>query len=293
MSLTINKDKLVSQSLNAKVDHPKIKGYRGSFDGRARICVGTGGITYNRQIGDPCMDLAGDHVEPGVSMAASDSGENGAVQFLSCVGNEVECLSGPAAGAKGFVTGTHGGVDHTMAWFDRDDLERMKGNENFFIRGYGQGLKAEETPDVFFMNLDPDLLEVMDLKIDENGKLVFPVTAVIPAALMGSGLGSSTVMMGDYDIMTQDKQANREYGIDRLRFGDFIAIEDHDCEYGPHYKKGALSIGIIVHSDSFSSGHGPGVTVLATSENGMILPLLDEKANLKKWIPALQAKKSA
>lgn len=288
MTLTMNKDKLVRQSLNAKVDHPKIKGYRGSFDGKARICVSTGGVTYTHQIGDNCMDLAGDHIEPGVSMAASDSGENGAVQFLSCVDNEVECLSGPAAGAKGFVTGTHGGVDHTMAYFDKEDLEKMKGNETFFIQGFGQGLKVEECPEVFFMNLDPDLLEAMELTLDEMGNLLFPVTHIIPAALMGSGLGASTIMMGDYDIMTQDKEINEQLGLNGLRFGDIIAIEDHDCEYGPHFKKGAMSIGVIVHSDSFSSGHGPGVTVIATSKNGKITPVITDQANLKNYFPNIK-----
>ncbi len=289
----MNTDELVKQSLNAKVDHPKIKGYRGSFDGRARICVSTGGVTYTHQIGDNCMKIAGDHVEPGVSMAASDSGENGAVQFLSCVGNEVECLSGPAAGAKGIVTGTHGGVDHTMAWFEEEDLRKMKGNESFFIRGYGQGLKVKETPDVFYMNIDPDLIEAMDLSAVENGVLEFPIAAMIPSWLMPSGLGSSTIMMGDYDIMTQDKNANEEYGINDLKFGDFVAILDHDCEYGPHYKEGAVTIGIIVHSDSFSSGHGPGVTVVATSKDGKISPVLSENSNLKPYAKILRKKREA
>ena len=36
------------------------------------------------------------------------------------------------------------------------------------------------------------------------------------------------MMSGDYDIMTQDKEANKQYGIQRLRFGDIVAIEDHD-----------------------------------------------------------------
>lgn len=281
--MKLNKDKLVKQSLNASVDHPRNKGYRGSYDGRARITVGTGGITYSHQIGDNCMDIAGDHIEPGVSMANPDSASNGAVQILSCVGNEVECLSGPAAGAKGIVTGTHGGVDHTMAWFAPEDLNRMKGNENFFIMSFGQGLKNADTPEVFYMNIDPDLLEAMDLK-DEDGVLEFPVTHIIPAVLMGSGLGSGTLMGGDYDIMTQDKEAVRELGLDHLRFGDFIAIEDHDAEYGPHYKKGAVTVGIIVHSDSFSSGHGPGVTAIATSKNGKIRPVLNPDANLKNYM---------
>ena len=35
-----------------------------------------------------------------------------------------------------------------------------------------------------------------------------PVAACVPAHLMGSGLGSSEMMLGDYDIMTQDKDTS-------------------------------------------------------------------------------------
>lgn len=286
--LTYNQNQLVEMAVNAKVDHPRVKGYRGGFDGRARITVATGGITYSHAIGDCCMHIAGDHVEPGVSMANPNPDENMAVETFSCIGNPVYCLSGPAAGAKGYVTGTHGGIEHTMAYFKAEDLERMEGNENFLIRTYGQGLKVDQTPDVFWMNIDPRLLNVMNVDVDDQGQLRFPVATIIPAFLMGSGLGSSTMMSGDYDIMTQDKEANEQFGLNDLRFGDFVAILDHDCTYGPHYKKGAVSVGVIVHSDSFTSGHGPGVAIVATSQSGAIMPFVSDQANLKHYFSKME-----
>lgn len=286
--LNLNKEQLVEQALNASVDHPRIKGYRGGYDGRARITVGTGGITYSHSIGDDVMNIAGDHVEPGVSMANPHDGENGAVMALACIGNEVKVLNGPAQGAKGFVTGKHGGVDHTMAWFAPEDLEKMEGGENFLIRSCGQGLKSSDTPEVFYMNIDPVLVDAMDLKTDKEGNLLFPVTAVIPAFLMGSGVGASSLMNGDYDIMTQDHEANIRFGLDQLRFGDFVAILDHDAEYGAHYKDGAVTVGVIVHSDSFTSGHGPGVTVVATSKAGKIKPFISRDANLISYLDDLR-----
>ncbi len=285
--MNINREQLVRMAVNAGVDHPTIKGYRGGFDGRARITLGTGGITYSHAIGDVCMNIAGDHIEPGVSMAHSDSSENNAVEMFSCIGNPVLCIGGAAKGARGLVTGTHGGVEHTMAWFSPEDLERMDGTEKFLIKTYGQGMKTSDAPDVFWMNLDPDLLDAMDLALDENGKVIFPVATVLPAYLMGSGLGSSTLMTGDYDIMTQDKEANEKFGLNNLRFGDFVAVLDHDCTYGAHYKQGAVSIGVVVHSDSFTSGHGPGLTIVATSENGAIEPVICEKANIGEYFDVL------
>lgn len=289
MNLTTNRNQLVKMAVNAQVDHPRIKGYRGGFDGRARICVGTGGVTYSHAIGDSCMDLAGDHVEPGVSMANAKDAENHAVETLSCVGNEVKILSGEAKGFKGIVTGTHGGIEHTMAWFPEAVIEKLDGTESFLIKTHGQGLKVMETPDVFYMNLDPELLNLMDLDVDEEGNLLFPVAAVIPAFLMGSGVGSSTMMEGDYDIMTQDPEANEKFGLNSLRFGDFVAILDHDSEFGPHYQKGAVTVGVVVHSDSFTSGHGPGVTVLATSKTGKIKPVCKGKTNLADYAEELLA----
>lgn len=49
-----------------------------------------------------------------------------------------------------------------------------------------------------------------------------------------------------------------------------------------------MSIGVIVHSDSFSSGHGPGVTVIATSKNGKITPVITDQANLKNYFPNIK-----
>lgn len=77
------------------------------------------------------------------------------------------------------------------------------------------------------------------------------------------------------------KKANKEYGLDKLCFGDIVFIKDHHAANGADYKENAGSVGVIVHGDSFSSGHGPGVCVFLTAKNGLIKPIISEKANLK------------
>lgn len=286
--MNINQDKLVKIALNAKVDHPRVSGFYVGYDGKGRMPIGTGGVVYSHAIGDSCMNIAGDHIEPGVSMANAGPKENHALETFSCVGNEVKILNGEQKGKTGYVSGTHGGVDHTMACFPPDVIENMDGTETFLIKAYGQGLKLLDHPDVHMMNLDPDLLAAMPVR-EENGALSWPVVTIVPAHLMGSGLGSQTMMEGDYDIMTQDEAANKQYGIDKLRFGDFVAIQDHDCTYGPHYLRGAMSIGVIVHSDSFTSGHGPGVCVVATTKKeGQIVPRVEADANLKMYMEGIE-----
>jgi len=65
-----------------------------------------------------------------------------------------------------------------------------------------------------------------------------------------------------------------------LFLGDLVAILDADHSFGRIYKQGAVSVGIVVHTNCISAGHGPGVTTLFTSSNGKIIPKIDAKANI-------------
>jgi hypothetical protein len=140
-------------------------------------------------------------------------------------------------------------------------------------------LKLLDFPDIRVMNMDPRFLEALNPK-PVGDKLEVPVTHVIPAAIMGSGLGANQTYSGDYDIQLFDETTRREYGLDDLRLGDLVAILDADHSYGRIYRKGAVSVGIVVHTDCVTSGHGPGVTTLFTSSKGKIIPRIDPKANI-------------
>lgn len=281
-----NREKLPMMSVSGSVDHPGLHGdgYWVGYDGYGRIAMSVGGIVYNYSLLDPCMGIVGDHIEPGVSIKNSVDKYNTALQCFACIGNEARIVNGPAAGQKGYVSGKHGGVDHVMVWFPREVLEKMNADERILIRAWGQGMKLTDHPGVQLMNLDPDLLDAMDLQHGVEGKLQVPVVTRIPAFLMGAGIGSTTTMSGDYDIMTQDHEANQKYGIDRLRFGDLVLIEDHDNTHGPHYRQGAVSIGVIVHSDSFTSGHGPGVTVIMSADEDTLEGIIDPDANIANYM---------
>lgn len=278
-----NKEHLVMQSLQGRIHHPTRSGHYAGYDGQVRIIPGVGGITYNYAIGDCCMGIVGDHIEPGVSLKNSDHSENNALLAYSCIGNQAKVISGDAKGKCGYVTGTHGGIDHVFIHFDKETLEELNIEDRIAIKGYGQGLELCDYPDIKVMNIDPSLLE--KLPITENdGTLFVPVTHIIPAHLMGSGLGSDQIILGDYDIMTQDPTQVERYRLDTLRFGDIVAIENHNCHNGPHYLKGSMTIGVIVHSDSFTSGHGPGVAVIMTSKNNTLIPVLYREANIVHFL---------
>ncbi|MGL5540075.1 MAG: DUF4438 domain-containing protein [Erysipelotrichaceae bacterium] len=276
-----NKNKLVKMAVAGKIHHPTMPAslYWSGYDGLSRCENGTGSITYNFQIGDSCMDLEGDHVEPGVSLRNENDKENNAIMGLACIGNDAIVLSGDAKGRKGVVTGKHGGVEHTMISFDEETLELLAIDDRILIKTYGNGLKFQDYA-TKILNIDPTTLEKLLALVPQSGlKLQVPVTHIVPAHLMGSGLGSSN-SFSDYDIMTQDAAEVARFHLDTLRFGDIVAIEDHDTFYGPHFKKGALSIGVIVHSDSKSAGHGPGVCVILSGNTAELECVLHKDANL-------------
>lgn len=279
-TLKTNKEKVVKYSVMGRIHHPIIRTpYKTISDGSAVTVPGVGGITYNVKIGDSVFGMEADHVEPGVSISNADTTENTALNIFSCVGNKAIVKTGDAKDATGFVTGTHGGIEHVLVYFDQADLEKMAPEDKILIKACGQGLKLVDFPEIKVMNIDPELLEKLPMRV-EGDQLVFDVVAKVPAYLMGSGIGSASAVSGDYDIMTADKEELKRLGLDNLRYGDFVLLENCDTTYGRGYLTGAVTIGVVVHSDCFLSGHGPGVTTVFASKESIIKGNLVEKSNL-------------
>ncbi len=282
-----NRDKLVVQSVQGSISHPKSgrTPYRLDRDGEGHTIPGTGGITYNVRVGDPAFGWAGDHIEPGVSIKIEGDGSsrrnNMGLGLLACVGNRARVVSGEAEGEEGYVTGLHGGIYHVLLDFDPDVMEEMKIGDDILIRARGQGLELENYPDVSVFNIDPDLLENMGLEQDGD-RLKVPVAAEVPGHLMGSGIGSASAAMGDYDITTGDEKELEEHGLTDLRLGDIVYLEDCDNTYGREYRGDAGSIGVVAHSDCIKMGHGPGITVIMSARDNILEPVSDESANIKE-----------
>ncbi|MCG8376824.1 MAG: DUF4438 domain-containing protein [Chlorobiales bacterium] len=283
--LRTNEKDLVEFLLQCQPGPPKSRAsWSVDHRGEPFLLPSIGGITLNVQAGDSAFGLAGDHVEPGVSCTADThkpfDHPNNSVQIYSCVGNTATIISGDAKGEKGVVLGHHGGSEHVIVDFSRKVKEQLSYSDTIVIHAKGQGLKLIDYPEIVPFNLSPELLKKMKIRQVGDNTLEVPVTTVVPAACMGSGVGASHVAKGDYDIMTSDEQTVREYGLDRMRFGDFVALLDHDNRYGRAYRQGAISIGVVVHSDSLVAGHGPGVTTVLTCAGPMIRPVVDPKANI-------------
>jgi len=285
--LKTNVDKLVKISVFGEVVSPVIgrSVYNISAEGVPMVLPGVGGITYNIRIGDPACGWEADHVEPGVSVENKENdprfgqGANAAFNVLSCVGNEAVVVTGDAKGAKGVVTGKHGGIEHVLVDFQAETLEKLMLGDKVLVKAFGVGLKLPDFPQIIVMNMDPRFLKALNPK-PKGDKLEVPVTHIVPAATMGSGLGTNHTYSGDYDIQLFDKGVIKKHGLEDLRLGDAVAIMDADHSFGRIYKQGAVSVGIVVHTNCVTSGHGPGVTTLFTSSKGKIVPKIDAKANI-------------
>lgn len=280
--LKTNQDRCPILSVQGQISHPGSRGPRIDTNGMAMYLPGTGGISYNAKIGDCAIGWVADHLEPGVSVKHSDIIIKAAFNTYSCVGNEAIVVSGDAKGAKGFVVGTHGGIEHVIVHFDDDTMEKLIHEDKILVKSWGQSMTLTDYPDITLRNMSPQLLQKLNIK-EENGTLKIGVAKIVPASVMGSGLGSPSSASGDYDITMHDKKIVEEYDLDTLRFGDIVAIENADTRFGRTYQTGACTIGVVVHSDCVLAGHGPGVTTILTALDNNVVPFIDPDANLKTY----------
>jgi hypothetical protein len=285
--IKINEDKLIQMSVIGEIYSPGMSSpYRITANGELKVFPGTGGITYNFRIGDKACGWQADHVEPGVTLKNSNSDFNGALNILSCLGNTAKVVSGDAKGKTGYVVGKHGGCEHVLIDFEPEVLEELVIGDKVQIKAHGVGLELVDYPEIKVFNISPEILKKIPIKESkaQKNKLEIPVTHLIPAKIMGSGLGRDNVNRGDYDIQLFDEKAKKEYKLDDLRIGDFVAVIDADNSYGRIYKEGAVSIGVVVHSDCVIAGHGPGVMTVFSSKDGLIEPKISKNTNLRNYL---------
>ncbi len=284
--LRTNVEKLIKMSVMGEIASPTIRSvYNVSATGKPLVLPGVGGITFNVRVGDPACGWEADHVEPGVSVenkendARSGQAANTAFNVLSCVGNKATVVNGDAKGAEGTVTGKHGGIEHVLIDFPSEALEKLVVGDRILVKAFGVGLKLLDFQEIKVLNMDPALLDAWNIE-PKGDKLGVPVTHIVPAAIMGSGLGANQVNSGDYDIQLFDEGVVEQYELESLRLGDLVAIIDADHSFGRIYRQGAVSVGVVIHTNCVTAGHGPGVTTLITSPDGKIIPQIDQKANI-------------
>lgn len=289
MSIRTNRERLVAQILTGEVWPPLADrhGYRTDADGMPFILPGMGGVTLDVHCGDPATGYASDHLEPGLSVRHAEPGPNMALQFLSCIGNEVTIRSGPAAGSTGRVIGQHA---YVLVDMPSSSMADVATGDQVVVTAWGQGLQLLDHPDVFAKNLDPDLAHVMPLTTLPDGRLEVRVAARVPATAVGAGAGmfsefANTDLMGAYAGQASDLSL----GLESLRIGDVVALEDQDHRYGRGFREDYVTIGVISTGQCRLFGHGPGPSSILSGPSSAFAITDDSTANLSTYFSRLGA----
>jgi hypothetical protein len=284
VKVATNAARLVRQVLTGEVWPPLADrhAYRVGPDGQPFLLPGMGGVTLDVHCGDPATGYASDHLEPGASIRHRDPGANMALQFLTCVGNQVRVVSGPAAGATGHVIGQHA---YVLADFTGPAAAELTTGDAVTVLAVGQGLVLSEHPQVVVKNCDPGLLAAMPGGTRPDGRLEVHVAARVPAEAIGAGAGmaseyANTDLMGAYAGLGADLSL----GLEGLRIGDLVALADADHRYGRGYRPDYLTIGVISTGQCMMFGHGPGPSTLMSGPASAFCLVDDADANLARWL---------
>lgn len=282
--LATNATSLVTVSVGGAVAHPTLpplpaEPYRLAADGTPFLLPTWGGLVYNVSVGDRAFGWAADCIHPGVSIRQADDMKNRGLITYACIGNVAKVMTGEAAGTRGVVTGKSGRFsEQLIVHLPLAARAKMAVGDQLVVRAEGVGLVLTDHPQVTLRSLSPTLLGVMPVRA-EGGVLAVGVTARVPAHLVGAGLGLSSEG-GNVHLQTTDRALVAELGLDRLRLGDLVALDDTDSRFNHGYLRGARAIGVVSSTDGPRAGYGPGVTVLLTAPGGALGSFEQPDANL-------------
>lgn len=251
----------IAMNLSGVVESPTVGStpYRVDREGRPYVPVGDGGIVLGVHLGDPLSGFDGDHVAPALSLSHPDQAARHALTAYSCIGNPVRVRDGAAAGATGWVHGKRGEDGRVLVVLPDDALAVLQPGDGLTVRAHGQGAVLPDAPEgVQLLNLDPRLLGPLGLAV-EGGRVGVTVRAVVPSRLAGNGLGRPA-QQWDVDLAFP----SGDPVLASLHFGDLLAVADLDVRHNMGFRRGWLTVGVVVHGDSPMPGHGPGVTPVLT-----------------------------
>jgi hypothetical protein len=264
---------LVSVNLAGVIEQATVGAdpYRIDADGAPYVPAGDGGIVLGLRLGDGVWGHVGDHAAPGACLTHSDPAAGYALSAQACIGNVVTVRTGAAAGERGMVTGKRGEGGRVIATFAQPVLSQLRPGDQVAVRGRGQGA-ADLVPGVTLRNIDPDLLAHLPVEV-AGGGVSAGVRAVVPSRVVGNGIGRPTPMW-DLDLQLTPASA-AGFGAAGLRLGDLVAITDVDARFNAGYRRGWVSVGLVVHGGSPQPGHGPGVTVIFSGPGDAIVMHVD------------------
>jgi hypothetical protein len=284
MTVKTNEDRLVVVSVAGTIVHPSFPGlpaepYRLAADGTPFLLPTYGGIVYNISVGDEAFGWLADCVHPGVSIHYGAELGNRGLNVFACVGNDAMVMTGEAKGTRGVVTGKSGRFsENVIVHVPKETRQRLAVGDKIVVRAQGVGMAVDGFSDMRLKSLSPKLFRA--LSPERAGERIrIPVVARIPPHFLGAGAGL-TSEGGSLHMQTTDREALKAAGLDSLKLGDIVALEDYDSRYQHGYMRGAVGIAVIGQTDGPRAGYGPGMTLLMTEPHGHIEPVPTPGTNL-------------
>ena len=276
---------MTSVNLVGYAEHPVLgqSPYRVDRDGASYVPVGDGGIVLGLALGDSVFKLAADHAAPGACLMHPDVAARHALTAFACIGNRAVVRTGSAAGAVGAVIGKRGEEGRVIVGLRPADLAAMRPADEVLVRASGQGWRpARFPPDVLVMNVDPAVLAALPVQVSaDGGTATAGVRAVLPSKLAGNGIGRPAASW-DLDLQLTPADLAAPGGVAAcaatatdMLLGDLIAVTDIDARYNMGYRRGWLTVGVVVHGASPLPGHGPGITPILTGPSAALQPSPD------------------
>ena len=262
----------VAMNLSGVIESPSVGGtpYRVDRDGRPYVPVGDGGVVLGVHLGDLVAGVDGDHVAPGATLAHPDPAACLGLTSYACIGNPVRVRDGAAADARGWVLGKRGEHGRVLLALPDEALAVLLPGDGVSVRAYGQGAALPGAPSgVRLLNLDPGMLSTLGIVVVDD-RVHVPVRALVPGRLAGNGIGRPAHQW-DVDLAFPAGDPV----LAALRLGDLVAVTDLDVRHNIGFRRGWLTVGVLVHGDSPQPGHGPGVTPVLTGPATAILAAAD------------------
>jgi hypothetical protein len=282
-TIATNRDKVLTIAVHGQIAPAQpSRGYVVTWDGKPKLAVGTGGINYNLRLGDRVFGWAGERATVGVAAEGTGDARYGGDAWLThtMIGNEVRVVGGEAQGQKGVVVGKFGG--YVLMQFPPAVLDKLTVGDRLQVKADGLGLEIEGFKDVFVHSLAPALLDKLGLRV-AGDKIEVPVVKEIPAEIVGQGAGSGA-LYGNWHIQTCYPPDIQKYGLDELRFGDLVLLQDMQTDYGKGYYKGGATVGVVCAGPSDQSGLGVGVTAILSTRFGKLAGRIDPQANIGRYL---------
>ncbi len=297
--LKVETDRLVERALTAEiVNLTMITPPHGLTEQSSSRALPLTGVTYNVKLGDPLFTRPHDFLEPGIIAAVcpdtvTGSGECPDVTRMCCPGNKVKIINSETHGLEGMVLSTDFGLSNAIIIdFPERVYQRVGSGKRIWIRSRGPGAWLTDYPTIRLMNIDPDILPKLEIQHAGKNRLMFPVCYFVPVNFFSPlrDDASSPHLLCRFN--GNDQKNIDALGIENLRFGDFIAINDLDLSGGFNKKKGAVTIAIALLSPVRPWGIAFGAVAVFTCTAGKIVPVINPGSNLGRFLSLGRYRKS-